>query len=184
MDNRRIDPEPVSIIAAILAAASLSVAAANYAKTHLKPAPSRIRSEIIGLLAKLEDEGRHLRADLATLKDIFSKAEYANSHAIRVRNGAYLTPADFLRYEAVSDDVYRRLRELNKIGLKLEKQVSRSAGLEARATTNYLGAAYEKLEGLLDAKRLAEVDAWSELDQLLELVQKAVAEIRQQLEAQ
>ena len=184
MDRERIDPEPISIIAAIIAAASLSVSAANYARTHLKPAPSRTRAEIIGLLAKLEDEGRHLRADLTTLRDIFAKAEYSNGRAIRVRNGAYLTPTDFLRYESVSDDVYRRLRELNKIGLKLEKQIGRSSALESRATTNYLGEAYEKLERLIDAKRLAEVDAWGELDKLLELVQKAIADVRQQLEAQ
>jgi hypothetical protein len=181
MDRERIDPEPVSIIAAIIAAASLSVAAANYAKTHLKPAPSRVRAGIVDLLAKLEDEVRQLRADLAALREIFATAEYANDRAIRVRNGAYLTPANFLRYQAVSDDVYRRLRQLNKIGLKLEKQVGRSSTLTTQATTNLLGKAYEKLERLLDAKRLAEADAWSELDQLLELVQKAIAEVRQQL---
>lgn len=184
MDRNRVDPEPITIITALLAAASLSVAAANYAKTHLKPAPSRVRAEILGLLAKLEDEGRHLRADVATLRDIFEKAEYSDSRAIRVRNGAYLTPSNFLRYEAVSDDVYRRLRDLNRIGIRLEKQVGRNSELQSGATTNYLGEAYERLERLIDAKRLAEVDAWSELDKLLELVEKAVAEVRRQLAAE
>ncbi len=184
MDRQRIDPEPISIIAALLSGASLVVSAANYAKTHLKAAPSRVRSEIIGLLAKLEDEVRHLRADLDTLKDIFAKASYSHDRAIRVRNGAYLTPSDFLRYEAVSDDVYRRLRDLNKIGLKVERQVARSPDLDTRMTTNYLGEAYDRLERLIDARRLAEVDAWSELDHLLDLVQKAVSEVRQQLGTQ
>ena len=179
--DRGIDPEPISIIAALLAAASLSVAAANYAKTHLKPAPSHVRSEILKLLTGLEDEVRHLRDHLATLRDLFSKAEYTHSRAIRVGNGAYLAPASFLRYEEVSDDVYRRLRDLNRIALQLERRIDRSSQFEAGASTSYLGDAYAKLERLIDARRLAEIDAWQELDELLQLVEKAVAEVRQQL---
>ena len=180
--QRRIDPEPITIYMAVVATIAASIAAANYARTHLKPAPSEMRWEILDTLTELEDESRYLLADLGVLRDIFEKAEFPTGRALRLRNGVYLTPADFRRYENLSDSMYRRLRTLNKIGLSLEKRVARYGDVEAGPSTNMLGEAYYKLEKLLDARDMSIDGAWRELQSLTELVLRAVSEIRRQLQ--
>jgi hypothetical protein len=167
---------------AVVATVAASIAAANYARTHLKPAPSEIRSEILETLTDLEDESRYLLADLGVLKDIFENADFPNGSVMRLRSGAYLSWADFRRYENLSDGIYRRLRSLNKIGLSLEKRVSRYGDIEAGPSTNMLGEAYSRLERLINAKDLSVDRAWSELQTLTELVLRAISEIRKQLQ--
>ena len=182
-NQRRIDPEPITIYMAIVATIAASIAAANYARTHLKPAQSEVRSDILNTLSDLEDQSRYLLADLGVLRDIFENGEFRRERTLRLGNGVYLTPADFKRYENLSDSIYKRLRTLNKIGLALEKRVAKYGGVEAGPSTNMLGEAYYKLEKLLDGRNLSVDSAWRELQSLNELVLRAVSEIRRQLQA-
>jgi hypothetical protein len=181
-DERRVDPEPITIYLAILATVSASIAAANYARTHLKPAPSKVRGEILAALTALEDETRYLLADLGVLKDIFEKAKYPSGRTIQLRNGAYLTGQDFERYERLVDSMYRRLRVLNRIGLDLEKAVAKYGEVESGPSTNLLGEAYRRLEELLYSRNLSVERAWNQLEELTVLILRAVSSIREQLQ--
>ena len=184
MNERRVDPEPFTIFLAIMAGISGTIAAANYARTHLKPAQSRVRANILELLAKVEDQSRDLRANVGTLRDIFSGAAFSHGGSIRVGNNAYLTPANYLRYKSVSESVYRQLQEINRLANKLEEQTSRHSDLETRATTNLLGEAYTRLDRLVSASHLSAEESWQELEALTNLVEKAISELRRQLAAE
>jgi hypothetical protein len=92
VDNRRIDPEPLSIFLAIVATVNGSIAVVNYVKTHRKPPRSRVRKKILDALAKLEDQTKYLRADPAVVRDIFGKAQTSGTRSIRLRPGVLLSP--------------------------------------------------------------------------------------------
>lgn len=182
MRNRRIDPEPITIYLAVVATISASITAANYARTHLKPPPSKIRGAILEALTALEDETRYLLADLGVLRDIFRNARYPSGRTIRLRNGADLTAADFHRYQRVVDGMYRRLRTLNAVGLDLEQLVARYGDIDAGQSTNLLGEAYDTLERLLQERNLSIEKAWDKLEELTAMILRAVARIREQLQ--
>jgi hypothetical protein len=183
VNERRVDPEPITIFLAIMAGVSGTIAAANYVRTHhLKPVQSSVRAKILELLAKLEDQSRELRGNVGTLRDIFSSSTFSQGGSIRVGNGAYLTPANYSRYKAVSENVYRQLQDVNRITNKLEEQTSRHADLETRATSNMLGDAYGRLDRLIAARDLSSEQGWGELDALIALVERAISELRRQLE--
>jgi hypothetical protein len=101
--TRRIDPEPIAIFMAIMAAFSASVAAVNYVKTHHRPLPTKVRAELIWLLTDLDDHTKDLRADLSKIEDIFRNASFQLERTIRFGNSVHLTENDFFRYQRVSD---------------------------------------------------------------------------------
>ncbi|MBT3015758.1 MAG: hypothetical protein KME63_08450 [Candidatus Thiodiazotropha sp. (ex Clathrolucina costata)] len=181
MTIRRIDPEPITIYLAIAATFTATVAAANYVKTHHRPLPTAIRRKLAGSLAELEDHVVRLRADLDILEDIFSKAEFPNGTGIRLGNGAYLTPEDFNRYMKVSSGVIRRLSEVNKLTLKMEKDASRLDYLEEGPVTNMLGQAQERLDELLNSRDLSIESAWEQLRYIADNLDSAIRELRNQI---
>ena len=93
--ERRVDPEPITIFLAVMAGISGTIAAANYVRTHLKPAQSRVRANILELLAQVEDQTRELRAHVGMLREIFAGATFSQGGSIRVGTSAYLTPANY-----------------------------------------------------------------------------------------
>lgn len=183
MSERRIDPEPITIFLAVLSTVSATVASANYVRTHLKPEPSRVRGEIAELISRLEDEIRYLKIDVQILRNIFDQAEFPDGARMRFRNGAWLSLADFKRYEGVSENIYRRMKLVGNLGGKLEKQTSRYAGLETRVSTNYLGEAYSELDRLLDSRDLYVSEAWERVERLAALTERALSEVRRQIAA-
>lgn len=181
MTIRRIDPEPITIYLAIAATFTATVAAANYVKTHHRPLPTAIRRKLAGSLAELEDHVVRLRADLDILQDIFSKAEFPNGTRIRLGNGAYLTPEDFNRYMKVSGGVIRRLSEVNKLTLKMEKDASRLDYIEEGTVTNMLGQAQERLDKLLSSTDLSIESAWEQLRYIADNLDNAIRDLRIQI---
>ena len=182
MRERKIDPEPITIFLAVLSTISATVASANYVKTHFKPEPSRLRGEILELLSTLTDEVRYLRIDVQILREIFRNAEFPDGNRMRFRNGAWLSIADFKRYEGVTENIYRRMKIVGKLGGKLERHTSRYSGLSLREPTNYLGEAYSELDRLLDSRDLYVEQAWERVERLTKLTEQALNNIRRQLE--
>lgn len=181
MTIRRIDPEPITIYLAIAATFTATVAAANYVKTHHGPLPTAIRQKLASHLAELDDHIVRLRADLDILQDIFSEAEFPNGTGIRLGNGAYLTPYGFDRYVKVTDSIIRRLSEVNKLSLKMEKQASGLDYFEDGPVTNMLGQAHDNLDKLLNSKDLSIESAWEQLRYIADNLDRAIHEIRNQI---
>ena len=181
--SRRIDPEPVTIYLAIVATFTASVAAVNYIKTHHKPLPSTVRANVSQSLAELEDHTKHLRADLSIIQDIFSKAKFPNGRTIRLGNGAYLTAAEFSRYMGTSDAVLRRLRDVHKLALKMEREATRLTALQAGPITNILGETYESLDDLMNNRNLTVDNAWEKLRAIADGLEHAIRELRRQLDS-
>jgi hypothetical protein len=181
MNVRRIDPEPITIYLAIVATFTASVAAANYIKTHYKPLPSAVRAGVSKSLAELEDHVKHLRADLSILKDIFAKAMFPNGRGIRLGNGAYLTADEFSRYMKTSDSVIRRLGDVNKLTLKMEREATKLPNPQDLGITNVLGSAYEELDSLLNSRDLSIDSAWERLRSIADNLETAIDELRKQL---
>jgi hypothetical protein len=183
MMARRIDPEPISIYMAIMATFAASVAAVNYVKTHHRPLPSKVRSELVSLLAELEDHTKHLRMDLSIIEDIFRDATFQRGPAIALGNGAQLTENEFSRYEDVSDHVFSALRKVHKLSLKIERKATSLDGLEMAQTTNALGETYTKLDQLLQSRELILQRGWKELRSIARGLEQVIDELRSQLGA-
>lgn len=181
--SRRIDPEPITIYLAIVATFTASVAAVNYIKTHQKPLPSQMRESVSHALTELEDHTKHLRADLSIIQDIFSKASFPNGRTIRLGNGALLTAAEFSRYMGTSDAVLRRLRDVHKVAMKMEREVSRLTYVQAGQVTNLLGDTYGRLNDLINSRDLSVDHAWEQLRAVADGLEQAIRELRKQLEA-
>jgi hypothetical protein len=179
--GRRLDPEPITIYLAAMATLSLGIAAANYAKTHFKPLPSQVRRTVISLLTEVEDHAKYLQTDLRVLQDIFAKAHFSGGRTIRLGNGALLNAEEFSRYETVADKLLRRLRDLNKTCLKLERQAARLDSLELGGTAKRLGEAHERFEKLLASRDLSVDRAWAELRAIAQALEGAISDLRKQL---
>ena len=181
--TRRIDPEPVTIFAAIVATYAATVATINYIKSHHKPLPSVVRAKLLKQLTELDDHAKKLRAEVAIVEDIFKNAKYASAKSIRLGNGAQLTASDFSRYMEVSDSIIGRFREVNKLTLQMEREATKATSLQLGPTVNVLGDVYSKLEHLLEARNLSQERAWTDLRAISDGLDSAITELRKQLSA-
>lgn len=181
--TRRIDPEPIAIFTAFLAAFSASVAAVNYVKTHYSPLPSKVRADLISLLTDLDDHTKHLSADLSIIEDIFRSAGFQHERTLRLGNGAQLTENNFSRYERAADNLFRTLRRVHNISLKIERKATSFEGPEMATTTNALGEIYTKLDQLLQARELTLEKAWEDLRSIAQGLERVIFDLRDQLNA-
>jgi hypothetical protein len=181
MTSRRIDPEPITIFMAIAAAYSAAVASVNYVKTHHKSLPSKVRARLLVLLKKLEDQAKGLRADLRTVEGIFRNAEFYKGRKIQFGNGAQLTDRAFSEYEVACDKSLRRLRDIHKLSLTMERTARKLGSLDMGPTTNVLGNVYTRVEKLLESKNLSIDRAWRDLEAIADGLDRAIKELRKQL---
>ncbi|ARO86658.1 hypothetical protein EBAPG3_002065 [Nitrosospira lacus] len=179
--TRRIDPEPVVIFMAFMGTIGAMVGAVNYVKTHYKPLPSQVREKLVRSLRELDDHIKHLRADLANIEEIFLNARFPRDRTIRLGNGAYLTPIEFARYEKVSDKIFCRIREVQKLSLKIEREATKLDALNMAPTTNVLGQVYERQTKLMEARNLTLEEAWGELHGIAQGLECAIEELEKQL---
>jgi hypothetical protein len=179
---RRIDPDPITIYMAIVATYSASVATVNYLKTHYKQLPTKSRAKLVVSLAKLGEHTKGMREDAKTIRGIFQNAKFAAGRKIRLGNGAELTQRDFSRFEKTSDNVLRRLRKVHKLCLKMERETAKLGTLETGQITNVLGETYRRLQRLLESRDLSFEKAWAELDAIAEGLERAIADLRKQLD--
>ncbi len=179
--KRKIDPEPISIYMALMATLAASVASLNYIKSHRKPLPTQTREAVYDDVTEVEDHVRKIRADLETIKQVFSRADYISGKTMRLGNGVYLPYVEFKRYERTAASVFRTLAALHRTSLKLERHALNHNGLEMGPATNQLGEAYELFESLRTTKDLTVERAWGELDRLASLIEAACNGVREQL---
>lgn len=182
--TRRIDPEPITIYMAIAATYAASVATVNYLKTHYAALPTQIRAKLVTSLTKLEGHAKGLREDVRVIEGIFKNAKFSAGRKIRLGNGAYLTPKEFSRYERSSDNVIRRLRQVQKLCLKMERDAGKLKTLHTGLITNALGDTYRRLRRLLESRDLTFEKAWKELEAIANGLEKAIEEFRKQLESE
>lgn len=182
--TRRLDPDPFSIFAAIVATYAASVATVNFVKSHYRPLPTQVRAKLVFSLTELDDHTKRLRADVTIIEDIFRRAEFPTGRTIRLGNGAFLTQSEFSRYEEASDNVIRRLREIHKLSLRIEREATKFDALQMAPTTNVLGDVYSKLDRLLEARDLTLDKGWEELRAIAESLERVIAELRKQLGGQ
>ena len=181
--DKRIDPDPFTIYAAIVATYAAGVATVNFVITRYPPLPAEARARLLSSLKELDDHAKSLRADLRTIEDIFRNAKFAKGRTIRLDNGAELTRIDFSRYEKVADNVLVRLRKVYKLSLKVERQATKLDALEMAPTTNIIGDTYARLDKLLQTKNLSMEKAWQELHAIADGLDLAIDELRKQLGA-
>ena len=168
---------------ALVATYGAAVATVNLAKTHYKPLPTRVRAKLKALLTQLGDHAKHLRADLTSIEEIFRSAHFPKENTIRLGNGAYLMPDEFARYRRVSDNVLRRLRDVHRLSIQIEKVAAKSDTLQIKATTNVLGKVYEDLDQLLESRNLSFEEAWLALRQISDGLEQAIADMNSQLDS-
>lgn len=181
MVNRRIDPDPITIYMAIVATCAAAVGTVNLMKSHYKPLPTKVRAKLKVSLTTLGDHAKQLRADLSIIEEIFRDARFPIERTIRFGSGAYVTVYEFARYEKVSKGVFRRLGEVHKLSLKMERDAMKLSELKMGQTTNVLGEVYENLDRLMESRNLSPEEAWHSLRTIAEGLEKAIVDLTKQL---
>ncbi len=179
--TRRIDPEPITIFAAIVSTYAATVATVNYIKSHYRPLPSAIRARVLRNMAVLNDHLKGHRADMEIIVDILNNATYFGEDTIRLGNGAHLEPGDFSRYLKASDSILRRFRAVHKLGLQTERAASQASSLELGPTTNVLGDLYARMDALQQARDLTPERARRDLRSVADGLEIVIADLRSQL---
>ena len=177
--ERRIDPEPFTVIAAVAGVTSAIFQAVTLFRRAFEEAPHKTRQRAIGIANEIEDLVKYLRTDLGIIEDIYRGVPIVGDWKLRIGSGALLSDRDFERYRQTSDQVFGRLRALYKLALKLEKLAARISEDHRRDVSRDLARAREKLEGLFNFGDLGVEDAWETLRSLLTDVEEMAANIRE-----
>jgi hypothetical protein len=80
-----------------------------------------------------------------------------------------------------SESVIRRLGDVNKLTLKMERETTKLQNPQDLGITNVLGSAYEELESLLNSRDLSIDSAWERLHSIADNLETAIDKLRKQL---
>ena len=101
--ERRVDPEPFTVIAAVSGVVSALLSAVSLGRDFFQEAPHMTRRKAIEIAEYIDDLVRYLKTDLQIIEEIFrelqplevrgSGSDLARSSAIEISNGtsAHLT---------------------------------------------------------------------------------------------
>jgi len=179
--NRKLDPEPITIIAAIAGVVSATVSATNYWRTHHKSLPHRIRAKLIVALDSLSAELRLLRKDVAQIKAIFQKAEFPSGRLLKLGNGAMVTYDQFRRYEALTDLTLGRLKKIHRLALRVEGLAFGLPHIDKAGPVNATGDALARADALLRSKDLSVDSAWVELQGIIDDLEHMIKQLKSDL---
>jgi hypothetical protein len=179
--DKRLDPEPLTIIAAIAGVTSACISAANYWKTHHKPSACWLRKKLVGHLDKLAAEVRYLRTDVDELEGIFQRASFPQGPKLRLGNGAMVTLTEFKRYERLTDATLGRLRKMHKLALKVQGVAFSLPYGDKAAQANSTGNALERADGLLRSRNLSVPEAWTELRGIIDDLERMIRQLNADL---
>lgn len=177
----RIDPDPFTIIGAAAAVIAAGLTAVEMARKYWPELPSNTRRRMLELVSEIEEILKYLQADLELIEGIFSRAHYPEGPTLRLGNGALITPEDFKRYEKISDVVFGRLKQINKLSLRVERTVSRVDWIEPKEIAIYRGEGVDRLDRILTHRDLTVESAWKELRDVIRMYENFVGELRAQL---
>jgi hypothetical protein len=179
--TRRLDPEPLSIIAAIAGVTGACISATNYWRTHHKPSLLKVRVKLIGFLDKLDAEVRYLRTDVEEIAGIFQHASFPDGTTLRLGNGAMVTLAEFRRYERLTDVTLGRLRKMHKLALKVQGLAFAIPYVEKAGQVNSTGDALERADNLLRSRNLSVAGAWIELRRIVDELEQMIRQLNSEL---
>ncbi len=179
--TRRLDPEPLTIIAAIAGVTGACISATNYWRTHHKPSVLKVRRKLIGFLDKLDGEVRYLRTDVDELASIFQRASFPEGPRLKLGNGAMVTLAEFKRYERLADVTLGRLRKMHKLALKVQGLAFTIPYVDKAKQINATGDAIERADNLLRSKNLSVGEAWEELRRIVDDLEQMIRQLNSEL---
>lgn len=125
--------------------------------------PHAIRAKVRKLLLRLEDEVRYLRADLEVIQSLFQRSDIPQGRALRLGNGALMNIEDFERYVRLSDQMFDRLKRINRTTLGLERMAARLPWVEQREPAQLVDDAIQALERILSSRNLTVEQGWNDL---------------------
>lgn len=178
---KRLDPEPLAIIATIAGVTGACIAAANYWKTHHRPSVHLVRRKLIGQLDKLDGEVRYLSTDVQELEGIFLRASFPQGPKLRLGNGAMVTLAEFKRYERLTDVTLGRLRKMHRLALKVQGLAFSLPYGDKAAQANSTGNALERVDELLRSRNLSVQEAWAELRAIIDDLERMIRQLNAEL---
>jgi hypothetical protein len=181
MAERRIDPDPFTIISAVTGIIGAAAGVGAYWRHRPPPPASQIRRKIIRSINDLDSHMSHLETDLNELESVFGRAQFTRGRFVRLGNGATLSLADFHLYERVSDDIFDRLRKIHRVILKLEKQSGLDEYVDENASAKHIDEFNQRLERLVVARDLSVEQSWKILREAIEHVKQLCEVIRRNL---
>lgn len=165
--QHRLDPEPLSILAAITGVVGAGISAVNYWRSHHEPLPNRTRARLVSRLDKLAAELRYLSSDVESLETTFKRATFPGDRSLRLGNGALVSMDEFRRYEQLADRVFGRLKRIHKSALQVQGLAFDLPFVDKGVQANATGEALFKADALLRSRNYSVDEAWRELRGLI-----------------
>lgn len=180
--KRQIDPVTLATVAAVAGIVGGCASAVDFVQRHLPLSPTKAFRKLTKSLTLLSDDLGYLRKDIEILEQIFAGAGYENNdRTVRMDNGAFLTVAEYMRFERVSDATLGRLRRISKTSLKIERVATLLTPQGVRVPAAHMSPAMEKVEALLRSKDLTIDEAWGNARSAVDDLVKAVTKLREQI---
>jgi hypothetical protein len=175
--QQRLDPEPLSILAAITGVVGAGISAVNYWRSHHKPLPNKTRARLVSRLDKLAAELRYLSSDVESLETTFKRATFPGDRSLRLGNGALVTMDEFRRYEQLADRVFGRLKRIHKLALQVQGLAFDLPFVDKKLQVNATGEALSRAEALLRSRNYLVDEAWRELRALIAELESMIGQL-------
>jgi hypothetical protein len=179
--QRQLDPEPLSILAAITGVVGAGISAVNYWRSHHKPLPNRTRARLVSRLDKLAAELRYLSSDVESLETTFKRATFPGDRSLRLGNGALVTMDEFRRYEQLADRVFGRLKRIHKLALQVQGLAFDLPFVDKGLQANATGEALSRADALLRSRNYSVDEAWRELRVLIGELESMIGQLNADL---
>jgi hypothetical protein len=179
--QHRLDPEPLSILAAITGVVGAGISAVNYWRSHHKRLPNRTRARLVSRLDKLAADVRYLSSDVESLETTFKRATFPGDRSLRLGNGALVTIDEFRRYEQLADRVFGRLKRVHKLALQVQGLAFELPFVDKGLQANATGEALSRADALLRSRNYSVDEAWRELRGLIADLESMIGQLNADL---
>jgi hypothetical protein len=179
--QHRLDPEPLSILAAITGVVGAGISAVNYWRSQHKPLANRTRARLVSRLDKLAAELRYLSSDVESLETTFKRAIFPGDRSLRLGNGALVTMDEFRRYEQLADRVFGRLKRIHKLALQVQGLAFDLPFVDKGLQANATGEALSRADALLRSRNYSVDEAWRELRGLIAELESMIGQLNTDL---
>jgi hypothetical protein len=179
--EKRIDPEPITIIAATAAVIGSSITAFKFIEEKLKDTPVEARRKLRAVTGKLGAELKRLKSDIEIIEHIFRTSIIPNERVVRLGNGALLHPEDFDRYIKFSDQAFQRFRKINKLTLQATKIVAQLPFIDQKLPTRFADEGLNALDNVLRNRNLTVEKAWDEIRYGIGSVEQLIRNLEEQI---
>ena len=161
--DRNIDPDPFTIVAAIVGVIGAGAAVIPVWSDFRKPLPSALLARVRRMVGDIQNELRYLRSDVDEVERIFKDAQFHDGRYVRLGNGARLSPGDFEKYRVLSSEIFRRLNKLHDRILVLEKTTVKIKFIDDMMPAVQVEKFRSDLESILVARDVSYEMTWETL---------------------